>query len=352
MQITLVVPELVWPEPDDRETLAELALPGLATLLARSRLQRRPQQSLEATVCAACGLGDDTAYAACRVHGEEHGPAAGSAVWLCADPIHLRLHQERLILADAATLDIAASEARAIVDALDRHFADAGRFHLASSDRWYLELAAGREPGHFDVLPLSAVAGRSVSRQLPETAEARWLRRLLNEAQMVLHQHPVNQRRDEADRATINSLWLWGAGRLPAAGDVPFTDVWSDLPLARGCGRVAGSRIRERPAAGAAALLAQAARGGQRVVVLDGLQPCVQYEDGAAYRAALLEFEGSWFAPLRQALASGRVRRLCLQAPTAYGLLSWSSDTRAQWKLWQRPPTLQAIARDLAATAA
>ena len=73
MQITLVVPELVWPEPDDRETLAELALPGLATLLARSRLQRRPQQSLEATVCAACGLGDDTAYAACRVHGEEHG---------------------------------------------------------------------------------------------------------------------------------------------------------------------------------------------------------------------------------------------------------------------------------------
>ncbi len=350
MQITLVVPELVWPEPDDREKLAELAVPGLATLLARSRLQRRAPQSLEATVCDAFGLGDATAYAACRVHGEEHGPAAGSAVWLCADPVHLRLHQERLILADAATLDIAASEARAIVDALDRHFADAGRFHLASSDRWYLELAAGREPGHFDVPPLSAGAGRSVSRQLPETAEARWLRRLLNEAQMVLHQPPVNQRRDEAGRATINSLWLWGAGRLQATGDALVSDVWSDLALTRGCGRIAGSRIRELPD-GAAALLAQATRDGRHLVVVDGLQSGVQYEDGKAYRAALLELEGRWLAPLQQALARGRVRRLCLQAPTAYGLLSWTSDARAQWKLWQRPQTLQAIARDLAATA-
>ncbi len=87
-------------------------------------------------------------------------------------------------------------------------------------------------------------------------------------------------------------------------------------------------------------------------MVVDSLQSCVQYEDGAAYRAALLELEGRWFAPLQQALASGRVRRLCLQAPTAYGLLSWTSDVRAQWKLWLRPQTLQAIAHGLAATAA
>jgi len=349
MQITLVVPEIVWPEPDDRETLAGLAVPGLATLLARSRMHRSPPQSLEATVGDAFALGENAAYAACRVHGEERGPAVGSAAWLCADPVHLRLHQERLILADAATLEIDVNEAQAIVEALNRHFPDAGRFHLASSDRWYLELATGRELGRFEVLPLSAVAGRSVVRQLPETAEARWLRRLLNEAQMVLHEHPVNQQRDDAGRATINSLWLWGAGRLPTASEGLFTDVWSDLALARGCGRAAGSRLRSLPD-GAAAVLAQATRGGQHLVVLDGLQSCVQYEDGAAYRAALLALEGRWFAPLQQALASGRIRRLLLQAPTAYGMLSWESDARAQWRLWHRPQTLVAIARDLADT--
>ena len=103
---------------------------------------------------------------------------------------------------------------------------------------------------------------------------------------------------------------------------------------------------------GTSALLAQAARGGQHLVVLDGLQPCVQYEDGAAYRAALRTLEGRWFAPLQQALASGRLRRLRLQAPTAYGMLWWESDARAQWKLWRRPQTLLAIARDLAAATA
>jgi len=343
MQITLVVPEIVWPEPDDHETLAELAVPGLATLLARSRMHRSPAQSLEAAVGDAFGYGEPAALAACRVHGEESGPAAGCALWLCADPVHLRLHQERLILADAATLEIDVNEAQAIVDALNRHFPDAGRFHFASSDRWYLELAAGRELGRFEVPPLSTVAGRSVVRQLPETAEARWLRRLLNEAQMVLHEHPVNRQRDDAGRATINSLWLWGAGRLPTAGAGPFTDVWSDLALARGCGRAAGSQVRSLPD-GATALLAQATRGGEHLVVLDGLQSCVQYEDGAAYRATLLALEERWFAPLQQALASGRIRRLCLQAPTAYGMLSWeatharSGGCGAVARRWRRPP--------------
>ena len=350
MQLTLVVPELLWPEPDDRETLDALLLPGLGALLARSRMHRHAPLSLEATLGDAFGLGDTAAHAALRLHGEEAGPDAGNALWLCADPVHLRLHQERLILADAAGLEIEASEAEAIVAALNQHFPDAGRFHVASSDRWYLELAADWELGRFDVLPLSAVVGRSVVRQLPEAAAARRLRRLLNEAQMVLHQHPANQQRDDAGRATINSLWLWGAGRLPQRCPDQFSDVWSDLALARGCGRAAGSQVHSLPD-GAAALLTQAEHGGRHLLVVDALQTAVQYENGAAYRAALLELERNWFSPLQAALAGGRVQGLRLQAPTAYGMLSWESDRRAQWKLWRRPQPLAAIAQTLAAAA-
>jgi hypothetical protein len=47
--------------------------------------------------------------------------------------VHLRLHQERMILADGGSLSIDDSnEAQAIVDALNRHFADVGTFHAAS----------------------------------------------------------------------------------------------------------------------------------------------------------------------------------------------------------------------------
>ena len=347
MQLTLVVPELIWPEPDDRESFDALPCDSLNTLIARSRRTRRPPQSLEATLCDAFGLAENAAYAAFRVLGEVAGPAVAGACWLCADPVHLRLHQERLILADAGRLDITAAEAMAIVDELNRQFPDLGTFHVGTPDRWYLQLAGNIELGRFDVLPLSAVAGRSIGRQLPESTELRWLRQLLNEVQMVLHQHPANDIRENAGRSTINSLWLWGAGVLPAGSAQDFTGVWSDNPLARGLGRAFDVPVQAVPD-DAAALLAQASPDSQQLLVLDSLQAPVQYEDGDAYRAQLLALEARWFAPLQRALAGGKIRRLRLAASTAYAMLVWESSRSEQWRLWRRPQPLVATAQALA----
>jgi hypothetical protein len=199
------------------------------------------------------------------------------------------------------------------------------RFHFASSRSLVPGTGAGQtDLGRFEVPPLSVVAGRSVVRQLPETAEARWLRRLLNEAQMVLHEHPANRQREDAGRATINSLWLWGAG-VPAAphrrgADSPASGAISCWPRPR-------ARFR-RPGAGAArrrhALLAQAPAGSRQLLVLDALQR-VQYEDGDAYRKQLLALDARWFAPLQQALAGGRIKRLRLEALDGLRMLAWES---------------------------
>ncbi|MQM32582.1 MAG: hypothetical protein CRU78_19645, partial [Candidatus Accumulibacter phosphatis] len=219
MQLTLVVPELVWPEPDDRATFDALVCPGLNTLIARCRLQRRAPQSFEASLGDAFGLNGSVPWAAFRVLGESQAPPAAGAdpCWLCADPVHLRLHQDKLILADGSSLDISLDEAQELIAELNRQFADVGTFHVATADRWYLQLAGETNLGHFDVPPLSVVAGRKLGRQLPETPEARHLRQLLNEVQMVLYGQPANEKREEAGRSTINSLWLWGAGAQAAA---------------------------------------------------------------------------------------------------------------------------------------
>ncbi|QKV57172.1 MAG: hypothetical protein HT580_07980 [Dechloromonas sp.] len=42
MHLTLLVPELIWPEPADQFTLGKLSAPGLEWLLARARLERLP----------------------------------------------------------------------------------------------------------------------------------------------------------------------------------------------------------------------------------------------------------------------------------------------------------------------
>src|SRR3546814_15930088 len=57
----------------------------------------------------------------------------------------------------------------------------------------------------------------------------RW-RSLLNEAQIILHNHPWNARRAAAGKPPVNSLWFWGGGMLPDSvathqGQVASDDV-------------------------------------------------------------------------------------------------------------------------------
>ena len=362
MQLTLLVPELIWPEPDDRDALDALACPALNTLLARSRLTRRAPQSLEATLTDAFGLPEGAPYGALRRLGEggksgESGAASGlaaDACWLCADPVHLRFQQNQLILADSGSFGIELDEAQAIAGELNRHFSGVGRFHVAAADRWYLQLAettGANQLNEFDVPPLSAVAGRRVEQQLPATPQTATLRRLLNEAQMVLHGHPANALRERTGRLPINSLWLWGAGALPQRMGQNFTAVWSGNPLALGLGRAAGIPTQAVPH-DAATLLAGRTPGNHHLVVLDELLGPVQYQDGEAYRAALRALEERWFAPLQKALAGGKLKQLRIEASTAYGALTWESTRIDQWKLWRRAQPLASVALQLATGAA
>lgn len=342
MQLTLLIPELLWPEPDDNETFAGLDLPALTTLLGRSRLTRQPATSFDATLADAFGIASPVPYAALRLLGEGIDPAGHG--WACADPVHLRLHQERLLLADGSTLSIEMTEATALADELNRHFADLGEFRVTAPERWYLRLASD---AHFDVPPLSEMTGRRLQQQLPEEKPTAWLRKLLNEAQMLMHLHPTNDARTEAGRMTINSLWLWGPGRLPEQLAAPFDLVCSDDPLALGMARGAGVATQAPP--NGFATLPTGSR--HALVVLTELLRAVQYEDVDAWRERMHALERDWFAPLLGAVRRGQVT-LDLRASTIYGRLCWEATRSDAWKLWKRPQPLQDVARQLSAGAA
>ena len=59
-----------------------------------------------------------------------------------------------------------------------------------------------------------------------ELAQARSLRRLQNEMQMLLYRHPVNDARAAQRRLTVNSFWISGTGTLPS-GAVDKSDTMS-----------------------------------------------------------------------------------------------------------------------------
>lgn len=348
MQLTLLVPELIWPEPDDQDAFANLSSPALSTLFCHSRLTRRPPQSFEAMLTDAFGQAEDAPYAAFRRLGETITPPDNpDGHWLCSDPVHLRYHEELLILADSGSFDITQEEAEALGAELNRHFADVGRFHVTSAERWYLQLADRSFLDTRGVPPLSSMAGRSLENERPETTAQKALHKLITEIQMLLHAHAINEKREAAGKMPINSLWLWGAGALPPRRECDFDGVWSNNALAHGLARAAGVPTHALPN-DATTLFEHAAPDTHHCVVLEDLLAPVQYEKRDVYRSALTGLEKRWFEPLRAALRSGRIEGLRIEASTAYALLTWDSTRRNQWAFWKRPQSLHKIAQELA----
>ncbi|MDR1994014.1 hypothetical protein [Azonexus sp.] len=343
MRLTLLVPELLWPEPGDQHTLGNLPLPGFAWLAGRAACRRQPAVPFETALARCFGLAAP-ALGALRLLGEDAGEAAVDGTWLCADPVHLRFHHERIVLADSGAFELAEDEAHAFAAALNAEFANIGQLHVATARRWYLRLnptgSAYAGASHHVAVPLSAVAGRRLDNQ--PAGHGATLTRWLNEVQMFLHGHPLNACREAAGLPPVNSLWLWGGGRLTRPQPGHFTAVWSDQPLAVGLARAGGTPVHPLPA-GFAELTRLASPGSTSLVVLDSLLPPTVYEDGEAWRHAWQDLETEWFAPLRQQL--GRtVSTLEIVAPTLYGNLRWSLRGRDRWKFWRRGQTLAALA--------
>jgi hypothetical protein len=337
VHLTLLVPELIWPEPADRRVLEVLAAPGLEWVLARARAERSDSRPFEMVLAASFGL-TAPPFGALRLLGEGV-EAARSGHWLCADPVHLRFHHERIILADAGAFALDNDEAQSIVEALNVEFSDVGHFLAASGGRWYLRLNVAVD---HPVEPISAVAGRLVDGE--RRGSALPLTRWLNEVQMFLHRHPLNERREAAGQPAINSLWLWGGGVLPAGIAPAFSAVFTDNPLAAGLARTAGIPQHGRPLR-LDDLRADA--GKQPLVVLDQLLARVLYEDSDGWRDGFEQLDAGWFIPLKKALG-GEVDRISLLAPTVYGDLRYTLTAGDRWKLWKSGQPLAETARELA----
>ncbi|MDR2838073.1 MAG: hypothetical protein LBV49_05815 [Azonexus sp.] len=360
MRLTLLIPQLLWPEPGDQETPGDLPTPGFGWLTARATRRRSPALPFEAALAASFGLAalpSPPALGALRLLGEDTGEedtdknadkTAADGYWLCADPAHLRFHHERIVLADAGAFELSLDEAEELAAALNAEFADLGQLHVATARRWYLRL--NPDGDHFAgacrhvAPPLSAVAGKRVDNQ-PPAADAT-LTRWLNEAQMLLHNHPLNARREARGQPTINSLWLWGGGALKRPPPGCFTAVWSDHPLAIGLARAGGTPAHPLPE-NFAAFTNLASTGSNALLVLDSLLAPALYEDGEAWRNAWQALENDWFAPLAGE-PGGVVKTLTIVAPTVYGNLNWSLAGRDRWKFWRRSQTLAALAGELA----
>ena len=360
--VHLVICDLFLPKDFAAEVCAGLRLPALEKMLARGapavgRVGNLPTThnlhghggqfahptqiaplSLEAMLCELFGIPCQPDAPIAPVSAAFDG--LGEGCWLRADPVHLRLQREQLVL--LPDVEAGADEAGQLCAALNEHFAGQGmEFFAPHPQRWYVRVD---ELPDIETVPLSQAAGRNVHSLLPRGREAARWHQVFNEIQMLLFAHPVNAAREARGELPVNSLWLWGGGSgVVAIPQKNYDYVNSDEALA---GMFAATA--DIPFAGWSAQwngsLTPAEKGfssaGRQLLVWTGLRSALQRGDLEAWRAALQEFETGYAQPLWQALSAGKIAQLQLDilgGDHARHLLLTRADA---WALWRRAKPL------------
>ncbi len=144
------------------------------------------------------------------------GIAVEGRAWALLTPVHWRLGTEQVSLVDPAALALDEAASRALLGAVRELFTSEGyTVAWGAPTRWYL---AHDSLATLPTASLDRVVGRNVDRWLGTQPEARRLRRLQSEVQMVWHAHPLNAERQARGQLPVNSFWVSGSGPAPAAG--------------------------------------------------------------------------------------------------------------------------------------
>lgn len=186
--------------------------------------------------------------------------AASMGVELAADDVAFRLnfvwleaHFGKIYMGDFSAGHISTEDATELIQCLHGELGgDEFHFYPGVSYRHLLVWKNGKDQLKFT--PPHDISSQSIEDHLPQGDGAAILHDLMNSAQMLLLDHPVNNRRVAQGQLPANSIWLWGHGRRPAMETYQQRygltgAVISAVDLIRGIGVNAGLDIIHVPGA-------------------------------------------------------------------------------------------------------
>lgn len=173
---------------------------------------------------------------------------------------------------------------------------------------------------------LLSVLGKPVNPYIEQSrAHLPWYQ-LLNEMQMFLHQHELNQARLQRGQLPLNSLWCWGAGRRPA--ELDSTLGWyCDDPLLNRFAQSLGLRPRSL-----AEITVAEVDGDSLAIDLRLLEALKAVRADASLEDLLLDVEHQLISPFLDAARRQR-GRLCLRAGFEFDFVM---PVAANLRFWRR----------------
>ena len=221
-----LIPYAAAPGPQCQLALDGLQLPYLGQLLQRlvpePLLQNKTHMLTplhERVAAQAAGLsGPDglIPLAAHDAHARGLTTLHGLDGWAWITPCHWDVHADHVAMADPAHMSLTADDYQTLWGAMEPYFAEDGitLFAHALDHPTRSWLAHGAVFRDLPTASLDRVAGQKVDHWMPRQSQAKTLRRLQNEMQMLLYTLPLNDARANYKLPSVNSFWVSGTGSL------------------------------------------------------------------------------------------------------------------------------------------
>jgi hypothetical protein len=355
-QITLVLP-FALPAPEfAAELTRSLPAPALAALLSRtSSHQRHPHKHAaralphETWLARTLGLEQhgQPAFAAAAMRGLGLPPAEGT--WFIVNPAHIDIARSHLMMPDLRHLALSDEDSRALFDAAQPWFEEAGhQLRYGDAQTWFMR--ADDWAGMDTASPDTAV-GMNLTDFMPTGAHALAFRKLQNEIQMLWYTHPANAARESRRQPTVNAFWLWSGSSAKPAADAHSANQSTVVPAQ------AGTQVpQSKPPAASSIVTFETPSWltalGQPLPSLNALTNELNRDtllvcgnvaapaiaaDWGGWLHEMLRLEAELFAPLLAALMQGRVKQVTLVLSNRDAHAEFTTTALAQRKFWRRP---------------
>jgi 2,3-bisphosphoglycerate-independent phosphoglycerate mutase len=128
--------------------------------------------------------------------------------------VTLKPQGSSIYMQDFSAGHISTAEAHELVETLQKELGNAEiEFHPGVGYRHLMVWRGGKDG--MRTTPPHDISGKAIIGFLPDGDGADTLNNIMNHAQMVLHNHPINIIRKERGDLPANSVWLWGHGKTP-----------------------------------------------------------------------------------------------------------------------------------------
>jgi len=128
--------------------------------------------------------------------------------------VTLKPQGSSIYMQDFSAGHISSAEARELVETLQKEIGNSEiEFHAGVGYRHLMVWRNGKDA--MRSTPPHDITGKAILDYLPHGEGSDQLNNIMNHAQMVLYNHPINVQRKERGDLPANSVWLWGHGKTP-----------------------------------------------------------------------------------------------------------------------------------------